>query len=144
MRCVCVCVCVSLSLSLCVCLCVRVFVHVRVRVAPPRACCDADVRWPPQVKLMQRNWIGRSSGAAVLFAVDGAGAADSDLQVFTTRVDTVYGVTYLAVPPRHALVARHGRHAHCIATQHNPDRWVRRVALDVRTKGGERDNTQIP
>ncbi len=55
-------------------------------------------RWPEKVKLMQRNWIGRSEGARVVFPVEGRSAA---LEVFTTRPDTLWGASFLAVAPDH-------------------------------------------
>ncbi len=57
--------------------------------------------WPDKVKTMQRNWIGRSEGAEVVFGVDGT---DLDLVVYTTRVDTLYGVTYMVLAPEHPYV----------------------------------------
>jgi leucyl-tRNA synthetase len=56
--------------------------------------------WPDQVKTMQKNWIGRSEGAEVFFAI-----ADSDekLTIYTTRPDTLFGVTYIALAPQHSL-----------------------------------------
>ncbi len=58
--------------------------------------------WPEAVKTMQRNWIGRSEGLQVKFPLS---AGNGDLEVFTTRPDTLYGVTYMAVAPEHPLAA---------------------------------------
>ncbi len=55
--------------------------------------------WPDAVKIMQRNWLGRSEGLEIRFDVEGGGA----LEVFTTRPDTLMGVTYLAVAAEHPL-----------------------------------------
>jgi leucyl-tRNA synthetase len=57
--------------------------------------------WPEKVKLMQRNWIGRSEGVRLSFPVDGM---ETSLETFTTRFDTIYGVTFLALAPEHPLV----------------------------------------
>ncbi len=65
---------------------------------------DLDsVDWPESVKLMQRNWIGRSEGASVRFKIDGI---DANLEVYTTRADTLFGATYMVVAPEHPLVSR--------------------------------------
>lgn len=58
--------------------------------------------WPDQVRTMQRNWIGRSQGVEVSFGLDGR---DEKLDVFTTRPDTLMGVTYVAVAAEHPLAA---------------------------------------
>jgi leucyl-tRNA synthetase len=60
-----------------------------------------DVDWPEPVKLMQRNWVGRSEGANVNFAVEGH---EATIQVFTTRPDTLFGATYMVLAPEHELV----------------------------------------
>lgn len=60
---------------------------------------DKLEEWPEQVRTMQRNWIGRSEGVELNFHVDGFG----ELEVFTTRPDTLLGVTYVAVAPAHPL-----------------------------------------
>lgn len=57
--------------------------------------------WPDKVKTMQKNWIGRSEGAEVKFAIDGT---DKTLVVYTTRPDTLYGVTYMVMAPEHPYV----------------------------------------
>jgi leucyl-tRNA synthetase len=59
--------------------------------------------WPERVLTMQRNWIGRSEGAEILFRIDGL---DVDLPVFTTRPDTLFGATFFVLAPEHSLVDR--------------------------------------
>ncbi|MFM7628662.1 MAG: class I tRNA ligase family protein, partial [Algoriphagus sp.] len=59
-----------------------------------------ELHWSEPIKEMQRNWIGKSIGAEVVFAVKGS---KQKIQVFTTRVDTIYGVTYLALAPESDL-----------------------------------------
>ncbi len=59
--------------------------------------------WPERIKVMQRNWIGRSEGVTFAFAVENV---DAKIPVFTTRIDTVFGVTYMAVAPEHPIVER--------------------------------------
>lgn len=60
-----------------------------------------EVDWPESIKDMQRNWIGRSEGAEVTFAIDGS---DQNFTVFTTRPDTLFGATYSVLAPEHKLV----------------------------------------
>ena len=62
--------------------------------------------WPEAIKSMQANWIGRSEGAEVLFDVldSKTGEITSTLKVFTTRPDTLFGATFMAVAPEHPLV----------------------------------------
>lgn len=60
-----------------------------------------DLDWPEGIKEMQRNWIGRSEGATITFKVAGH---DKRFDVFTTRPDTLFGVTYLVLAPEHPLV----------------------------------------
>ncbi|MFH1875013.1 MAG: leucine--tRNA ligase [Pseudomonadota bacterium] len=65
-----------------------------------------DLDWPEKVKLMQRNWIGRSEGAEVEFKVIGADNLEHPLTVFTTRPDTLWGATYVVMAPEHPLVLK--------------------------------------
>ncbi|MBU7450457.1 leucine--tRNA ligase [Leuconostoc citreum] len=60
-----------------------------------------DLDWPEAIKEQQRNWIGRSKGAAVFFNVD---HADAKIEVYTTRPDTLFGATYMVLAPEHELV----------------------------------------
>ncbi|MDT7745849.1 MAG: leucyl-tRNA synthetase, partial [Actinomycetota bacterium] len=92
----------------------------RITAYADRLADDLDgVDWPESVKAMQRNWIGRSQGASVRFAVTGASGATgegpgrdeaqrdgagSSIEVFTTRPDTLFGATYLVLAPEHPLV----------------------------------------
>jgi len=64
------------------------------------------VQWPEGIKAMQREWIGRSEGAEVDFAVEGRGGQNSScsLRVFTTRPDTLWGATFMVIAPEHPLV----------------------------------------
>ncbi|CAI7780945.1 unnamed protein product [Closterium sp. NIES-53] len=61
--------------------------------------------WPESVKEMQRNWIGRSEGAEVEFAIADMADGSASVRVFTTRPDTICGATYLVLAPEHPLVA---------------------------------------
>ena len=65
--------------------------------------------WPEEVKAMQRNWIGKSEGAQIIFPLPEGG----EIKVFTTRPDTIFGVTFLAVAPEHHLAQK--------AACNNPD-----------------------
>jgi leucyl-tRNA synthetase len=73
----------------------------RITAYADRLLDDLDtVDWPESVTTMQRNWIGRSEGANIVFDIEGSG----QLKVFTTRPDTVFGATYMVMAPEHSLV----------------------------------------
>ena len=67
------------------------------------AALDGLERWPEKVRLMQRNWIGRSEGLHFSFGLVGAPAGFETLPVFTTRADTMFGPTFAAISPDHPL-----------------------------------------
>ena len=68
---------------------------------------NEDLEWPGHVKLMQRNWIGRSEGAEAAFALEQPAAdGTAEIRVFTTRPDTLHGVTFMVLAPEHPLVAQ--------------------------------------
>src|SRR5699024_5664389 len=62
-----------------------------------------DLDWPESIKDMQRNWIGRSEGAEIVFEIDGF---DEQFKAFTTRPDTLFGATYAVLSPEHPLVRK--------------------------------------
>ena len=73
---------------------------------------DTLTEWPEKVVVMQRNWIGRSEGARLTFSVvpparlAGAAGSDDAVEVFTTRIDTIYGATFVLLAPEHRMVDR--------------------------------------
>ncbi|WP_136519545.1 leucine--tRNA ligase [Cellulomonas telluris] len=75
--------------------------NMRITAYADRLTDDLDrIDWPEKVKSMQRHWIGRSTGARVRFAVQGG----SEVEVFTTRPDTLFGATFMVVAPEHPLL----------------------------------------
>ena len=90
----------------------------------------ATIDWPEKIKLMQANWIGRSEGAEVEFALPGRG---DTLTVFTTRPDTLFGATYMVLAPEHPLVdelTTAERRAAVVAYQDSAPRERDRAPLD--------------
>ncbi|MHA1793810.1 MAG: leucine--tRNA ligase [Promethearchaeota archaeon] len=63
--------------------------------------CLDDLNWPDKVKIMQKNWIGRSEGTIIKFKIKDTG---EEIPIFTTRADTVYGVTFMIFAPEHPIV----------------------------------------
>jgi leucyl-tRNA synthetase len=96
-----------------------------------------DLDWPDRVKTMQRNWIGRSEGAEILFPVEGL---SEPVAVFTTRPDTLFGATFLALAPEHpaaaALVEKAPKKAELAAFI---ERVRRESRLQREAEGGEKE-----
>jgi leucyl-tRNA synthetase len=67
------------------------------------ASLDTLESWPEKVVVMQRNWIGRSEGARIRFPIAGT---DEAIEIFTTRIDTIYGATFVLLAPEHSMVDR--------------------------------------
>ncbi len=67
---------------------------------------DTLDRWPERVRTMQSRWIGRSEGARVRFPVQSAGPGLTEIEVFTTRPDTLFGMSFVAIAPEHPLAAQ--------------------------------------
>ncbi|MEP6993803.1 MAG: leucine--tRNA ligase [Acidobacteriota bacterium] len=98
---------------------------------------DALPDWSERVKTMQRNWIGRSEGAEIPFSIEGIA---SPVTVFTTRPDTLFGATFLALAPEHPIVARlaqRGSRGQEIAQF--VERVRRESRLDRESEGGQKE-----
>lgn len=90
---------------------------------------DLDlVDWPENVKEMQRNWIGRSEGAAVFFPV--AGDENTKIEVFTTRADTLFGASYVVLAPENELVNKLTTPEHQAAVKAYQEETSRRSDLE--------------
>jgi leucyl-tRNA synthetase len=94
---------------------------------------DQLTQWPERVTSMQRNWIGKSEGAQIQFKIWGK---DRALEVFTTRADTLFGVTYVVVAPDHLMMGD-------LATPETAER-VRAFAADQEKKAGAQKNDEEP
>ena len=65
-----------------------------------------ELDWPEKIKTMQRNWIGKSEGAEIEFEIADGNAKGEKIKVFTTRPDTIFGVTFLTIAPEHELLEK--------------------------------------
>ena len=71
----------------------------------------SQIQWPERIKVMQRNWVGKSEGVEIAFGLEdgvreGVESSKKEFRVFTTRADTIYGVTFVVFAPEHPLVER--------------------------------------
>ena len=64
------------------------------------------MEWPERINIMQRNWIGKSEGAEISFGLESGGVDQKEIRVFTTRPDTIFGVTFFLLAPEHPLVRK--------------------------------------
>jgi leucyl-tRNA synthetase len=89
--------------------------------------CDKLPGWPEKVITMQKNWIGKSVGAQINFAVEGS---DAVIPVFTTRQDTVFGATFMCLAPEHPLVSKLSKGT---SQEKEVGQFVERIALQDRS-----------
>ena len=104
------------------------------------------IQWPERIKTMQRNWIGRSEGVEIAFGIEegrGArvGSSEKEFRVFTTRPDTIYGVTFVVFAPEHPLVAK-------LTTAEHKDEVLRyieraRRQSEIERTAAERDKSGV-
>ncbi|MDZ4246765.1 MAG: leucine--tRNA ligase, partial [Dehalococcoidia bacterium] len=66
----------------------------------------SGIEWPERINTMQKNWIGKSAGVEIVFGLEKDYGTEKEFRVFTTRADTVYGVTFVVFAPEHPLVAK--------------------------------------
>jgi leucyl-tRNA synthetase len=101
---------------------------------------DTLERWPEKVRLMQKNWIGRSEGLLVRFALEPgtAPAVAKELEVFTTRPDTLFGAKFLALAPDHPLAAAAAKKSPALAAfiEECRHRGTSQAAIDTAEKMG--------
>ncbi len=64
----------------------------------------SQIDWPERIEIMQKNWIGKSEGAEISFELEHEGVEQKEIRVFTTRPDTIFGVTFFLLAPEHPLV----------------------------------------
>lgn len=105
----------------------------RITVYAKRLLEDLEqVNWPEPIKLMQRNWIGRSEGAMVDFSVD---ESTELIRVFTTRPDTLFGATYMVLAPEHPLVGQFATLAQRSAVDQYRQESANRSEIDRMAEG---------
>jgi leucyl-tRNA synthetase len=98
--------------------------------------------WPEKIKSMQKHWIGRSEGTVVQFALNGLGAQNDHLNVFTTAVETIFGVTFMVVAPEHPIVGEYGELADNANDINNyVIKSVRKSEID---READKDKTGVP
>ncbi|OGJ66228.1 leucine--tRNA ligase [Candidatus Peribacteria bacterium RIFCSPLOWO2_01_FULL_53_10] len=85
-----------------------------------------DLDWPEKTKTMQRNWIGRSEGTEVQFAIEGA---EEVIEVFTTRVDTIFSAAFLVLAPEHPLTEKITTKEHHSAVKHYTEESQKKTNL---------------
>ncbi|MEM8738894.1 MAG: leucine--tRNA ligase [Planctomycetota bacterium] len=126
----------------------------RITAYADRLIDDLDsVDWPEPIKLLQRNWIGKSTGAEVDFGLtiddpDTHATMDTTIRVFTTRPDTLFGATYIVLAPEHALVTPGS--GDTITTPEQADavktyqaQAAAKTNIDRQAAGGDKDKTGV-
>ena len=92
----------------------------------------SKIDWPEPIKVMQKRWIGKSEGAEISFALEHAGSEQKEIKVFTTRPDTIFGVTFLLLAAEHPLVPQLTTPEHRAEVEKYVN-WCQRQAEYMRT-----------
>ena len=101
----------------------------------------SHIDWPERIKVMQKNWVGKSEGAEIFFKLEHESVKQKEIKVFTTRPDTIFGVTFFLLAPEHPLVSQ------LTVPEHKAEvegyiNWCRRQAEYERTALG-REKTGV-
>ncbi|MEE8358558.1 MAG: class I tRNA ligase family protein [Candidatus Hydrothermarchaeales archaeon] len=100
-----------------------------------------SLKWPERIKIMQKNWIGRSEGVTLRFdIVNEKGDKIDEIETFTTRVDTVYGITYLVLAAEHPKVTEYVKGTENEKTVKNFVKKVKKQSIIERTAKGKEKN----
>ncbi len=101
----------------------------------------SEVEWPERIATMQRNWIGRSEGTMIAFGLESPEVDNDQVRVFTTRPDTIFGVTFMVMAPEHPLVP------HITTPEHRAevDEYIERTrrATEIERLSTEREKTGV-
>jgi leucyl-tRNA synthetase len=101
----------------------------------------SEIEWPERIMAMQRNWIGRSEGTMIAFGLESPEVDNNQIRVFTTRPDTIYGVTFMVMAPEHPLVP------HITTPEHRAEvnEYVERSrrATEIERLSTEREKTGV-
>ena len=97
--------------------------------------------WPEKILIMQKNWVGRSEGVEISFDISHCGIDETEIRTFTTRIDTIFGVTFLVLAPEHPLVEKLTTEEH----RQEVETYVEkaRSQTEIERLAAERDKTGV-
>ena len=94
--------------------------------------------WPEKILTMQRNWVGRSEGVEISFDISHCGLDEKEIRTFTTRIDTVFGVTFMVLAPEHPLVQRLTTQERRLEVEAYVDQALRQTEIERLSTEGEK------
>ncbi len=103
---------------------------------------DGLLEWPEKILAMQRNWVGRSEGAEISFDISHYNLDEKEIRTFTTRIDTIFGVTFMVLAPEHPLVSQLTAPDQAEAVQ----AYIQeaRAATEIERLSTEKEKTGVP
>ena len=88
------------------------------------------IEWPDKILTMQNNWIGKSTGVEISFDISSLGIEEREIRTFTTRIDTIFGVTFIVLAPEHSLVEQITTPQHRVEVEEYVDEARRTSEID--------------